>query len=127
MKYFLLLCLTLITFACSVHHDNLSNIQYSDDEMLRFAEVNCLFQYFKKKDYDLKDIRAISGGIVEMGSYSAARYRKVALLVKEYDLEIKSKNDIDPDLQKCFCLRNDAEFVKSIEKIKSAVLDESEH
>ena len=73
---------------------------------------------FKKKGYDLQDIRAISGGIVEMGSYSAEIYRQISLLVKDYKPSITTKQRIDIDLLKCFNLYEDTEFIQSIKNIK---------
>lgn len=116
MKHFIIFSLLFLFFACSTNSYKVG--QNSDDELLRFAEANCFFWYFKKKGYDLQDIRAITGGIVEMGSYSAEKYQKVAFLVKNYKPEVKTKQKIDIELQKCFCLSNDIEFIKAIEQIK---------
>jgi len=90
-----------------------------DDELLRFAKANCFFAYFKKKNYDLKDIRAISGGIVEMGAYSAEKYQAVAGLIKEFNPEYSTKHNIDNDLLKCFKLDSDPEFMTSLNRIKN--------
>ena len=116
MKRFIILPLIFLFFSCSTYNHKVN--QNTDDELLRFAEANCFFWYFKKKGYDIEDIGAITGGIVEMGSYSAEKYQKVAFLVKNYKPEVKTKHKIDIDLFKCFCLSEDIEFVKSIEKIK---------
>ena len=89
-----------------------------ENELLKFAKANCFFWYFKKKNYDLKDIRAITGGIVETGTYSAEKYQSVALLVKEYSPQIRTKQNIDVDLNKCFVLENDKQFIKEINKLK---------
>ena len=95
-----------------------ANTVSPEDELLSFAKVNCFFGYFKKMKYDLEDIRAISGGIVELGSYSPQKYQNVALLVKEYKPSFATKNDIDIDLLKCFKLEADEEFLNSLEKLK---------
>lgn len=89
-----------------------------DDELMQFAKANCMFAYFKKKNYDLKDIRAISGGIVEMGSYSADKYQAVAELIKSYKPDYSTKHPVDADLLKCFKLESDAYFIDSLNKIK---------
>lgn len=116
MKRFIIFPLLFVFLSCSAYHYKMN--QNSDDELLRFAEANCFFWYFKKKGYDIQDIGAITGGIVEMGTYSAEKYQKVALLVKNYKPAVQTKHNIDIDLLKCFCLREDIEFVRSIEKIK---------
>ncbi len=69
-------------------------------------------------EYDLKDIRAISGGIVELGSYSPQKYQNVAFLVKEYRPSLATKSNIDIDLLKCFKLETDEDFLNSLEKLK---------
>ncbi len=90
----------------------------SEDELLNFAKANCFFWYFKKMNYDLKDIRSITGGIVELGSYSAEKYQNVAFLVKEYKPTLATKNNIDIDLLKCFKLDADKDFLHSLGKLK---------
>lgn len=120
MKRFLIFFLgCMFIVACSTsNHKVKDENDHSKNELLRFAEANCFFWYFKKKGYDLQDIRAISGGIVEIGSYSSEKYRQVSLLVKDYKPSIATKQEIDIDLLKCFCMRKDIEFIQSIEKIK---------
>ncbi len=83
-------------------------------ELLEFAKANCLLQYFQKKGYDLHDILAISGGIVELGSASPEQYEQVAMLVKNYRPPLKTKQDIDIDLLKCFKMEHDAAFLRSL-------------
>lgn len=87
------------------------------DEFLDFAKANCFFWYFKKMSYDLEDIGAITGGIVELGSYSPEKYRQVAFLVKEYKPRLTTKNNIDIDLLKCFKLESDEDFLDSLNKL----------
>ncbi len=113
----MLWCLIALTLGCSSPHQN---IQPPANELLEFAKASCFFWYFKKKDYDLSDIRSISGGIVEMGTYSAEKYREVSLKVKEYAPALQTQQDIDPDLLKCFRLDKDAEFIQSIRHISGA-------
>ncbi len=83
-------------------------------ELLDFAKANCLYWYFSKKGYDLKDIRGISGGIVELGSNSAEEYERVSLLVKQYHPPLQTKQNIDIDLLKCFTMEHDAAFLRSL-------------
>jgi hypothetical protein len=109
----LLIALSLAS-ACTTANNNIKNDNLKSDELLAFAEVNCMFWYFKKMDYDLKDIRAISGGIVEMGSYSADTYQNVALLVKGYTPNLLSKQNIDINLWKCFKLSSDGVFMEKL-------------
>ncbi len=77
-----------------------------------------MFWYFKKKNYPTDEIRAISGGIVELGSYSAEKYKRVAFMVKEYKPSIKTKQNIDIDLIKCFKMESDSEFMLKINNLK---------
>jgi len=77
-----------------------------------------MFWYFKKMNYSTKDIKAISGGIVELGTYSAEKYSKVAFLVKEYKPNIQTKQNIDIELLKCFQMEKDKKFLTKIESIK---------
>jgi len=83
-------------------------------DLLQFAKANCFFWYFNKKGYDLEDIRAVSGGIVERGSASPEQYGQVSLLVKNYRPPLKTKQNIDIDLLKCFTMEHDAEFLRSL-------------
>lgn len=86
-------------------------------ELLDFAKANCFFWYFKKMNYDLGDIGAITGGVVERGSYSPEKYREVAFLVKKYKPRLTTKNNIDIDLLKCFNLESDEVFLDSLNKL----------
>jgi hypothetical protein len=120
MKRFLIFLFgSIFIITCSTaNHKVKDEHGLSKDELIAFAEANCFFWYFKKMGYDLQEIRAISGGMVEMGSYSAEKYRQVSLLVKDYKPSITTKQQIDIDLLKCFNLSEDIEFIQSIEKIK---------
>lgn len=53
-----------------------------------------------------------------MGSYSADRYRQIALMVKDYSPAIKTKKNIDIDLLKCFELDRDPDFIRSLGQLK---------
>ncbi|WP_417912165.1 hypothetical protein [Candidatus Electronema sp. TJ] len=83
-------------------------------ELIDFAKASCLYWYFSKKGYDLKDIRGISSGMVELGSNSAEEYERVSLLVKQYRPPLKTKQDIDIDLLKCFTMEHDAAFLRAL-------------
>lgn len=90
-----------------------------NNELYQFAKAHCFSAYFKKKNYDQKDIRAITGGIFEMGSYSAEKYQAVVELVEKYKPEYSTKHSIDNDLFKCFKFDSDPAFMESLEKIKN--------
>jgi hypothetical protein len=113
----ILTCFTNISCSYAVNSENSEEIN-SNGELLEFAKANCFFWYFKKKGYDLKDIRAISGGIVETGSLSPEKYQQVSMLVKEYSPNIQTKQNIDLDLYKCFELSKDIEFLNNLRKIE---------
>jgi len=101
---------TLATFAftilltATVIKNVQSNASSEKKNLMDFAYANCMFWYFKSKKYDTKDIRAISGGYVEMGSSSADKYQEIALFIKNYKTSRKTKHDTDPELLKCFHL-----------------------
>lgn len=119
MKAILLIPLIFSILGCSnqsVKPENSKKI--ASDELIEFAKANCFFWYFKKKGYDIEDIGSITGGMVEKGSYSADKFQQVAFLVKEYSPNIKSKQDIDIDLLKCFKLDQEPDFIQAVNKIK---------
>lgn len=87
----------------------------AETELKTFAQANCLYWYFKKKGYDTKDIQAIARGLVEMSERSSDSFQKVALFVKDYQPDIKSKANVDVDLFKCFKL-DGSEELKSLIK-----------
>lgn len=119
MKYIFSAFLISFLFGCSIQNiAKESSSQQSPEELLEFAKANCFFLYFKKKGYDLEDIGAISGGIVEMGSLSADRYQQVSLLVQDYSPLMRTKQNIDIDLLKCFKLDKDPDFIRSLDKLK---------
>ena len=113
---FYIISIALLLSSCSEVKQE--NRIAENNELVEFAKVNCMFWYFKKKGYSIEDIGAISGGIVELGSYSAEKYSKVAFLVKEYKPNIQTKNKIDIDLLKCFQMEKDSDFLLKIEKLK---------
>ena len=117
-KYSYFFSIVLLIFLTSCSDIKPVNSSNSNSELLEFAKVNCMFWYFKKMNYSTKDIRAISGGIVELGTYSAEKYSKVAILVKEYKPNIQTKQNIDIELLKCYQMDKDKEFLMKIESIK---------
>lgn len=120
MKLFhlVLISTSLLVASCTqASPHSYGNNASEPNELLAFAKANCFFWYFKKMNYDLKDIRAIMGGIVELGSYSPEKYQAVAFLVKEYKPQLTTKNNIDVDLLKCFALESDKGFLDSLNKL----------
>ncbi|HAS8537993.1 TPA: hypothetical protein I7754_21610, partial [Vibrio vulnificus] len=78
--------------------DELSPIE---GELMQFAKVNCLYQYFQHKNYDLGDIRNISAGIVQISSIEPETFVEVSRLVKNYEPVIKYKHETSTLLSKC--------------------------
>ncbi len=83
-------------------------------ELMRFAKVNCLYQYFQHKNYDLGDIRNISAGIVQMSSMEPETFVEVSRLVKNYEPVVKYKHETSTLLSKCFIFDNDPVFIKNL-------------
>lgn len=110
----LLFFIYLPAVSCSSNY-----LKVDNNELYQFARAHCFSAYFKKKNYELKEIRAISGGIFEMGSYSAEKYQAAVELVEKYNPEYSTKHSIDNDLLKCFKFDSDPVFVESLEKIKN--------
>lgn len=90
-----------------------------DDDLLKFANSNCLFWYFKSKDLDTSEIKKITSGIVEMSQFSAEKFQRVAFLVKGYTPAIETKSNVDIQLAKCFVLTDDSDFNAKLDKIRS--------
>ena len=111
--------LSIILLSCqSVNTVPTTSTTSAETNLKQFAHANCFFWYFKKMGYDTKDIRSISGGIVELGSSSADKYQQISLFVKDYKPDIKTKNDIDIDLLKCFKLDESVELNQLINSLK---------
>ena len=85
--------------------------------LLIFAKSNCFFGYFKSQNIDTEEIGKITSGIVEMSSYSAEKFQKVALLVKEYTPIIYTKQNVDVRLANCFILESDKAFINELHAI----------
>ena len=92
---------------------------HDDDDLLKFANSNCFFWYFKSKDLNTDEIKKITAGIVENSQLSADKFQQVAFLVKDYAPTIKTKSNVDVQLAKCFVLTDDSEFNVELDKIRS--------
>ena len=121
---FLITTMLLVLTSCQALHrvpdctDSSITAESTESNLRQFAYANCLFWYLKKMGYDTKDIRAISGGIVELGYSSADKYQKISIFVKNYKPDVKTKNEIDVDLLKCFMLDQSEELNQLIESLK---------
>lgn len=92
---------------CAIRDVDRSVTVHSVDNNLRkFAYANCLFWHFSSKDYELESIRAIAGGYVETGNAPPGAYEEIAFFVKNYRIEVDTKQNIDPTLNRCFHLDN---------------------
>lgn len=93
-----------------------TSIQKTDsDNLYKFAQANCLYWYFEKKNYDTTDIRSISGGFVEKSDSSLDKFQEITMFVKSYTPRLDSKNNIDVDLNRCFQLSESNELMMIIE------------
>ena len=77
-----------------------------NQQLMKFAYANCLMWYFKGKKYNTDDITAISGGIVETSNISINKFQEIALFIRNYNPELKTKQNIDKKLLRCFHLEN---------------------
>ena len=109
--FFLLLTLS---FSCS------SMPERSKEPLMDFASANCFFWYFKDNNIPTNDISKITGGIVEMSGYSANKFQQVALLVKNYSPQLKTKHEVDIQLATCFLLKDDESFIKELQTISES-------
>tara|TARA_B100001063_G_C16353170_1_gene352362 strand:+ start:95 stop:433 length:339 start_codon:yes stop_codon:yes gene_type:complete len=105
----LLVFIFLILTGCGAKKEIIKN---TSNELEKFAYANCLMWYFDLKGYDSSDLRAISGGIVEKSDISIDQFQKVALIVKDLQLDLQTKNNIDNNLLKCFNLDKSDELSK---------------
>lgn len=88
--------------------------QQKSSALQKFAYANCLMWYFDARGHDTRDIRAISGGIVETSDISLETFQQVALLVKQYQPNLKSKQNIDVKLQRCFHLDENEQLMRLV-------------
>ena len=107
----LIILLPLIIYLSGCASNN-TLVQEKPNELKKFAYANCLMWYLESKGYDTEDVRSISGGIVETSNISLDKFQEIALIVKEYQPEIETKNNIDINLLKCFYLEESAELNK---------------
>ena len=103
--------LLTLSFSCT------SMPEKGKDSLMDFASANCFFWYFKDNNISTSDISKITGGIVEMSSYSADKFQQVALLVKNYSPQLNTKHKVEIQLAKCFLLKDDASFIKELKTI----------
>ena len=87
-----------------------------NNELMKFTYANCMLQYFQSKNYDVADIRNISGGIVELGNHSIDRYAEISQAVKQFSYLVGTKNNIDPLLNKCFHLDESDDIMRLLSK-----------
>ncbi|MBN8429682.1 hypothetical protein JF535_02335 [Microbulbifer salipaludis] len=90
-----------------------ANEPKGQQELYDFAQANCLFWYFDSKGYDTEDIRAISGGMVEVSDVPIEKFEEISLFIKSYSPEVASKNNVDERLVRCFQLR-DSEALRAL-------------
>ncbi len=109
-----ILLVALLSISVSSCVSSKNNNDESTTNLEKFAYANCLFQYFKSKGYDTKSIRNISGGLVETGNSPAEKYASIAQAIATMELEIPTKSDVEPKLNKCFHLEKNKELVKII-------------
>jgi hypothetical protein len=56
--------------------------------------------------------------MVERGTASPEYYGQISLLVKKYSPSLKTKQNIDIDLLKCFTMEHDADFLRSLAEVQ---------
>lgn len=109
---------SIILFSIVLSISSCASKQNKDeDALVTFAKSNCFFWYFKSQNIDTTEIKKITAGVVEMSTYSAEKFQKVALLVKDYSPNTYTKQNIDIKLSKCFSLNSDSEFLAKIDAI----------
>lgn len=86
------------------------NATTPNSDLMKFAYASCLLPYFQSKGIDTTDIRSISGGFVEKSEHSLDKFQEVALAVRNYNPQLNTKNDIDPNLNRCFFLEESEEL-----------------
>ena len=109
-KYFLIVIIPALLCSCASKEITLESSLYE------YSQANCLYWYFENKGYDTKDIRSISGGIVEMSGESIEKFQEISLFIKDYHPDVKTKNNIDVNLYKCFLLKDSEELKGIIER-----------
>ncbi len=89
----------------------------AENDLLRFAEANCLMQYFAANQVDTSDIKKVTGGIVEKSILAADKFADTASLVAAYEPSMVSKQGASPLLNKCFQLREDEAFLDQLSAV----------
>ena len=126
MKCIIVFFSFLLILGCSQSEiSTTSSASTEPNELMEFAKASCISSYFRKKGYDLKDIRFVTAAIVAKGSYAAERYANVAGAVQTYSPDIKTKQNVDVDLFKCFFLDQDKKFIAIINEIERAEVVDS--
>lgn len=110
MKNILAVLSGFLLTACS-HMD--TSPQGDEALLYKYAYSSCLFWYFKSQGYDIEDIGAINGGLVEKSNVGIDKFQEISLYLKNSSPKLVSKNEINPDLNKCFHLESDA-FLREI-------------
>lgn len=103
-KYFIMA--VALPFLCSCTSSN----RVPGSSLYEYSYANCLYWYFDGKGYDTDDIRRISGGMVEVSDESIEKFQQISLFIKSYKPDVKTKNNIDADLYRCFHLKESAEL-----------------
>lgn len=94
--------------SCAANSESINSLKNND--LMKFAYANCLFQYFKSEGIDTTDIRNISGGIVEKSSISINLFQDISMAISNFNPDIKTKNKINIKLKKCFYLEKSTDL-----------------
>ena len=105
---------SIAQLSCASNSESVSSVRYND--IMKFSYANCLFQYFKSEGIDTTDIRNISGGIVEKSSIPLDLFQDISISISNYSPIIKTKNNINIKLYKCFHLEGNADLQKIINR-----------
>lgn len=107
----LIIFITVISvpqLSCASNSRNTNSLKNND--IMRFAYANCLFQYFKSEGIDTTDIRHISGGIVEKSSIPINLFQDISMIISNFNPDVKTKKKISTKLNKCFYLDDSTEL-----------------
>ncbi len=88
-----------------------------EQPLLPICTSKLFISVFSYKNYDLKDIRSISAGIVQMSHIPADKFVEVNELVRNYEPQIQYKKETSPLLVKCFTLESDPAFLKKLSRV----------
>ncbi len=104
LKLFYLMVLLNLCFGCASIRPGSAPDDHK--KLQKFALASCLLDYFEYKGFDTYDIGAIAGGIVETSDLPLEQFHQTALDVRSYSPDLKTKQNIDIRLLKCFYLEN---------------------